>query len=160
MFVFDLTFFWTLLNLFILYLVLRKYLFRRVNEMLEKRTESVSSSLEDARNRMEEAQRTQEEARATLAEAREESARILEEARMNGRQIYDDIVKTARTDAADLIRKTTEAMEIDRARMARDMYDQVVRLSLAAASKVVEQNLDTVRNRELVDRILNEEGNT
>jgi F-type H+-transporting ATPase subunit b len=138
--------------------VLKKLLFNRVSNLIEKRTKSISDSLESAKIQNEEAEATIKKAEETLASAREEASQIIEDARLSGKKEYDDIMKDARHEATELIHKTTEAMEKDRSRMMREIYDQIVRLSLEAASRVVEDNMDTERSRKIVERILEEEG--
>jgi F-type H+-transporting ATPase subunit b len=42
--------------------------------------------------------------------------------------------------------------------MLKEIKNQVASLALAAATKVIEANMDTVSNRALVDKFIDEEG--
>ena len=48
-------FVWTIINLIVLYLVLRKILFKPVTEFMENRTNSIKQQLEDSKNSNEKA---------------------------------------------------------------------------------------------------------
>lgn len=158
MFKFGPTFIWTIVNLLILYFILKKLLFNKVTDLMEKRSKSISDSIDNAKNYVLEAEINSKESEKALANARIEAANVIEESRKNGEKEYDDIIKKAKLEASVLIRKTTDAMEQDRTKMIKEMYDQIVNLSLEAASRVVECNMDTEKSRQIVESILEEEG--
>jgi F-type H+-transporting ATPase subunit b len=54
--------------------------------------------------------------------------------------------------------KGREEIEREREQMLKDIKGQVAGLALAAASKVIDANMDNERNRALVDKFIDEEG--
>jgi F-type H+-transporting ATPase subunit b len=87
---------------------------------------------------------------ATEAKAREEIQAQVKEAQ--------DLRKTLTAEAAakseEMVRRAQEQIEADKARAMLDIRVKVATLSLGAAEKLLNENMDTDRNRRLVDEFL------
>lgn len=146
------------LNLIILYMALRKLLFKRVTEFMENRTNSIKASLEDAENTRVEADGLKLQYQQLLNTAREKGDKIIEEARLKAEKESEGIIAAAREKSEGILAKAAEDIELERQQMLKDIRGHVAGLALAAASKVIEYNLDTDANRALVDRFIDEAG--
>jgi F-type H+-transporting ATPase subunit b len=152
------TFIFAAVNLLVLYLVMKKLLFKPVTEFMERRKKSISDSLERAAKEMAEAEAMKKEYDELLKSARKEAERIISSATAKAETEYDSIIKKAGVEADKIIASAKEEIEIERKKSLAGIRNEVAGLALVAASKVIEKNLDTESNRELVDKILNEEG--
>jgi len=152
------TFIWVAINLAILYMILKRFLFKPVTEFMKKRAVMISESIENSKRAHAEAEELKKEYEKRLKTAKAEADRILEEARLRASAEYEAIVGESRREAERLIEKAKEAVEQERIKMLKDIRNQVASLALAAASKVIEANMDTERNRMLVERFLDKEG--
>ena len=72
---------WTVIFFLIVFFALRKFAFGPIQQMIEKRQESIQHSIEAADEARDEAQRLLEEHRKLIAEARSQGEAILAEAR-------------------------------------------------------------------------------
>ena len=145
-------------NLIILYIVLRKLLFKKVTEFMENRTNSIRNSLENAEKAKVEAGELKLQYQNHLNSATEKGEKIIEEARIKAEKESDRIIADAKQQSESIIAKALEEIEKERLQMLKDIRGQVAGLALAAASKVIEANMDTEANRALVDRFVDEEG--
>lgn len=152
------TFIWTLVNILVLFFVLRKILFGRVTVFMEMRTQSIKDAIESADKKNAEALELKQIYEDQVRSAREDADKIMGDARGRAGREYDAIVSQARTDAEGLLSRAREEIERERAQMLKDVKNQVVVLALSAASKVIEANMDNERNRSLVENFINEEG--
>ena len=146
------------INLIILYLVLKKLLFKRVTEFMENRTRSIKESLENAENARTEVAQLKLEYQKLMGEAHEKGEKIVDDARMRALSESEKIMAEARQKSENLLSKAMDDIQQERQQMMKELRNQVAGLALAAASKVMEANMDTEANRVLVDRFIDEAG--
>jgi len=158
MFNFGYTFIFTAINMFVLWFILKKIFFKPVTEFMQKRTESIQKDIDDAKKDKNEAEKLRLKYEEILKGAREEAAKIISDAENTANLEYQRIINEAKEQAQAIIDKAHVAIEEERAEMVKDIKNQVASLALAAASKVIEANMDTENNRALVDKFIKEEG--
>jgi ATP synthase, F0 subunit b len=146
------------LNLIILYVALRKILFKPVTQFMDNRTKAIKDSIDNAEKAKSEAALFKKQYEDQLNTARGQGEAIIEEARKKAELEYEKIIAAAKQDSENIIDKAREEIELEREQMLKEIRSQVAGLALAAASKVIEANLDTETNRALVDRFIDEAG--
>ena len=72
---------WPIVNIVVFYLLLRKFLFGPVSEVMEKRKKMISSDLDDAAQTKAEAEEIKQEYEKNLAQAKDEAGQIVSDAR-------------------------------------------------------------------------------
>jgi F-type H+-transporting ATPase subunit b len=152
------TFIWVAINLMILYFFLRKFLFKPVTQFMEKRTMSIKNAIESAEANRSESETLRLKYTEQLRAARDDADKILNDARIRADKEYEAIINNARQNVEDINAKAREELELERQQVTRDIKNQVAGLALAAASKVLEANMDTESNRKLVDDFLDKAG--
>jgi F-type H+-transporting ATPase subunit b len=146
------------INLVILYLFMRKFLFKPVTAYMENRSNGIRESMDAADKAQADALELKQQYEEQLKAARTEAARLMDEAREKAGREYEKLSAEAKKDAEDILAKAREAIGRERAEMLREVKNQVAGLALAAASKVIGANMDTEKNRVLVDKFIEEEG--
>ena len=146
------------LNLIILYVILRKILFKPVTEFMEKRTQSIKDSIDDAEKQKKEALEMKQSYEAQLREAKIKGETIINEAIEKAGRASDEIIMNARKEASLLKDAAREETEHEREQMLRDIHNQVVELVVAVSSKVLDANYNTTKNQQLIEEFLGEEG--
>ena len=71
---------WVFVDLLILFVLMKKFLFGPITQMLDDRAQQVSDTLDQADKRLAEAEQQQTAHAAQLASAKQEAAQIIEEA--------------------------------------------------------------------------------
>ncbi len=143
-------FFWTWLVFIALYLLLKRFAWPAIVKATEEREQSIARQLEEAETR-------NAEAAAHLAEQQ----KLLGEARSQGQQLLADAKHAADRERSTALEKTKQEQEalLDRAKRdiaaerdkaVRALREEAVDLSLAVASKLIEQRLDSDGDRKLV----------
>lgn len=146
------------LNLVILYWFLRKFLFKPVTKFMDDRTNSIKDSIDHAEKSKAEAAELKAQYEVKLQAAKAEADKIIGDANIRANKEYDGILSAAKTDAQGVLAKAREEIQRERVQMLKEIKNQVATLALAAASKVIETNMDTATNRALVDKFIDEEG--
>jgi F-type H+-transporting ATPase subunit b len=145
-------------NLLILYAALRKFLFKPITTFMEKRSNAIRDSIDHAEKAKADALELKQQYEDQLAAARKEAAQIIEEARGKAAREYERIIGAAKKEAEGILIRAREEITRERADMLREARNQIASLALAAASKVMEANMNNESNRALVDRFIEEEG--
>jgi F-type H+-transporting ATPase subunit b len=146
------------LNLIVLYLFLKRILFKPVTKFMEDRTKSIKDSIDNAEKAKVDAADLRQQYELKLRIAKDEAEKIISDSNVRANKEYDSILNTAKQDAQGVMTKAREEIERERVHMLKEIKNQVASLALAAATKVIEANMDTVSNRALVDKFIDEEG--
>ena len=92
----DFTFVWTAINLVVLFLFLRRFLFKRVGAFMLARSAKIEADMAQGARDKTEGERYRAEYNALVKEAAAERARTLEAARQKAGAHYDEVVAEAR----------------------------------------------------------------
>ena len=91
----DMNLVYEMINLVVLYLLLRHFLIRPVTQIMEKRRKVIEEGLKNARTAQDDAMKMKQEYQDALKGAREESAALIERARKDAKVEYERIVGEA-----------------------------------------------------------------
>ena len=149
---------WTIVNILVLFLLLKHFLFKPITEMMESRTAEIENNLKDAEDQKQKASELTAQYVEKLQGAHAEAAQIVSEARQRGQREYDAILKTAGQDAQKEQERVRADMEREREEMLRGVQENVTELVLLTASKLSQKELDEESDRKLVDSFLSEAG--
>ena len=148
----------TIINLLVLYFLMKKFLFKPVNNIIAKREEAIKKQFDDADEAKKKAEETKKQYEESLASAKDESARIVQEAKDKARVEYDRIVKSADEEVAKRLQKAEETIAEEKAKSLRNMEADFEGLVVAAASKVVGEKVTVENSQKLYDDFLAEMG--
>ena len=135
---------WTIINLIVLFLLLRHFLINPVSNIMEQRRKLIADGLQNAQDTQDEANRLKAEYEEALSGAKKESAEIVDKARIDARAEYDRIVGEAGAKAGNIIENAKENVRIEREQTMKELQSQIAGLAIASAEKIVgdkEQNL-------------------
>lgn len=149
---------WTIVNILVLFLLLKHFLFKPITEMMESRTAEIENNLKDAEDQKQKASELTAQYEEKLQGAHAEAAQIVSEARQRGQREYDAILKTVGQDAQKEQERARADMEREREEMLRGVQENVTELVLLTASKLSQKELDEESDRKLVDSFLSEAG--
>ncbi len=139
-----------IVNFIILLVLLRMLLYKPMLNMLNSRKQKIQESLEYADQVKRDAANQQKEFERKLEDQRREMQAAAQAASQVGEKEREAILAQARDEARKLVEQAKGQIEYERRQMMADLHDEVVRLSLLAAQKVIGQSLDDQAHRKLV----------
>ena len=149
---------WTVINLLILYFLIKKFLFGRVDEILARRQEEVEEASKEADMMIEEAKRTKAEYEQRIELADEEKEQILADIKKQGYDEYERIIDDARKKGEQIITEARHNAEVEKDK-AKEVYAaQLADMVVEAASKIAATKHSTADDKELYDKFINEAG--
>lgn len=135
----------------IMFVVLREWAFKPLLGMLEKRRQAIARGLEDARVAADARANAEKEANKIISEAQTRAAEVIREATERASKVDHEIRQQAETDASRARESAMVELEGERNRMLSELRGQIVALAIAAAQKLISENLDEKRQRALVN---------
>ena len=149
---------WNIANLLVLFLLLKHFLFKPVNAILDKRAQAIQWGREEAQAQRIEAQELKEPYAQRLAQASQEAARLVAQAKSQGQREYEAILEKAQRDAQRVQQQAQAELEAQRQKALADTRQQVASLALMAAAKVAQRRMDETEDQALVEEFLREAG--
>jgi F-type H+-transporting ATPase subunit b len=145
---------WTVVVFLLTLLIMKRFVFGPVGEMIEKRRASISASIEEAETSRDEAVRLLGEYKAQLAEARREADELRDAGRREGERQKTEIVGQANDQRERIVTDTKTQIDAQAQAAVAGIRDDVVVLALSAAEKVTRKSLSDDDHRRLVEEAL------
>ena len=151
---------WTLAIFLVLVVVLARTAWPAILKAVEEREKKIQEQLDRADQANQEAQRVLADYQQRLAAARNEAQELLAAGRQAAEKVREEIAARARAEHEELIGRARREIAAEREKALAELRGEAVELSLAAASKVLERNLDSEADRKLVREYLDSLHNT
>ncbi|MTD30839.1 F0F1 ATP synthase subunit B [Planomicrobium sp. YIM 101495] len=148
----------TLVIFSLLMLLLKKFAWGPLMGVMQQREELIASEIEAAENSRQESHKLLEEQRAILKDASTQAQQIVENAKKQGEVSREDIITTARAEAGRMKDAAVQEIANEREKAIAAVRDEVVALSLLAASKVLDKEISEEENRQLINETIAKAG--
>ncbi len=147
---------WTVINLLVTYFILKRFVFKPIMKLLDKRREAVIAELEDAASKTASAKALLSEADRRIEDSKGEASAILSESRVQAERQSQSIIKAAQTEAGNIIGRSNEDAKRMHNAMLDQMRDEVADLAVSIATKVVGSLIEESQQKELSEKIMDE----
>lgn len=144
----------TLVNLLILILVVKHFLFDKVNAILDARKTEVEKTYDEADIKLKNAESLENEYTERLAGAKEESAEIIKNATKKAQKRSDEIISEAQNEAREITLKANADIEKEKKRAVNQIKDDISDIAISIAEKVVSKEIDPKTHEELIDSFI------
>ena len=137
----------TFLNTLILFLVLKHFLFDKVNKVIEDRKNDVKETYRQADEAKENAEKLEAEYTSRLEGAKEESAQIIQTATRKAQQRSDEIISEA-----------SREIEREKKIAVNQIKNEITDIAFSAAAAVVEKDMTGEDNERLIEKFIDNVG--
>lgn len=148
----------SLLNLIILFLLVKKFLFKPVNNMLDRRQSEIDKRYEAA----DEAKRIAEENELLWNEkidtVKAETDEMIKKAQNSAKRQGETIVSKAKEQADGIIRQAENQAQLEMKKAEESIKQEIVEVSTALANKILEREINTEDHRGLIDSFIEKMG--
>ncbi|MDR2176565.1 MAG: F0F1 ATP synthase subunit B [Treponema sp.] len=143
------TFLVTLINIGLLFVILRAVLFKPVTRFMAERTKKIEESLSGADRERTEARRLLEQYQGQLKKAGEEAETIIKSARENADREAELIIAGGKTRVENMIAAAQERIAAERQAAQAQFKAEAAALVIAAAGRLLMRDLNQEDNRRL-----------
>lgn len=126
-----------IINLIILYILMKKFLFGPVNRIIAKRQEEADARFVQASEKEEKAQESIKQYAALLADASDEKERIVAEAKQEASDAYRRMIDEAKVRAEEIVDKAKLDAENEKKVILQQADSAVRELAVNAAARMV-----------------------
>lgn len=147
---------WGLVAFALLMAFMSKFVFPKMNTMLDERGAKIQGQIEEAESQRSQAEQLRRQYEEQLADARNHANDIVEDARSQAERLRAEAVSRAEEEAAQITARAREDVAAERGRLVQDLRGQVATLSVELAGKIVQRELDPAQHQQLVDQYIDE----
>ena len=153
---------WTLiaqiLNLFLQMYLINRFLFKPINEIIEKRRKMATEELDSARVLNEEAEALKNEYEANIAEAKEKANEIIASANRSALSRSDEIIAEANKEATAIKNKAEADILQERKKAINDIKNEIGSMAVDIAGKVIEREVNADDHEKLINEFIENVG--
>ena len=147
--------FWMTIIFAIVFFVLAKFGFPIITGMVEKRSKRISDSLEAARIAEDALAHLEQEKERLVSETRAEQARLMQEAAAERDRMIAQAQEQARAEAQKIMDDARERINEEKEAAMKEIRNEVAKVSLAIAEKVVRKELSSdASQKQLIEELI------
>lgn len=148
----------TLANTVVLFLVLKKFLFKPVMNMITARQQEIDDLYAKADEDKQQAAILRSEYEQKLSVAADTSERLVKEAVARGQSREEEILRKANLEAEAILSKASADIAQEKKKAVNDAKNEISELAMEIAGKVVGKTLNPEDQIKLVDQFIDELG--
>ncbi len=154
----DVNLLFTIINLIVLFIAMRVFLFKPVQKIIAQRQAEADRQFQEAADRMSEAENTRLRYEQSITEFDEKKKVILEEAKETANQEYHKILKDAKEAAAEVRREAMVEAEGQKAQILKKTEQEIAELIVDAAQKMIGGKTGAEVDHALYNKFLDKAG--
>ncbi|MGN0444501.1 MAG: F0F1 ATP synthase subunit B [Acutalibacteraceae bacterium] len=148
----------SLCNLAILFLILKKFLYKPVRKMLQQRQKSVDDKYAQAQEALSKAESDKAEYEKKLGLAKSDAQAIIKKATDTADERSKEIVSSAREEASLIINRAQSAAELEKKKAEQEIKGEIVSVSTLLAEKLLEREISEDDHKAMIDSFIEEIG--
>ena len=153
---FSVTLIITIINITILFFILRKVLFKPVTKFMADRAKRVQDSIDQAQSEKEQARKLLEEYKTKLKNAQTEAEQILKNSREDAERHAQRIIAEGKAEAANILTVAQKQIDAEHQAALAKFKLEAAALVMAASSKLAAREFSGEDNRRYVNMLLDE----
>ena len=148
----------SLANLVILFLILKKLLFKPVKKIVDKRQKEIESEYKKAEKTQAEADAIKAEWEGKMATAEAEADKIISDAVERADSRYEVMLYESREKADQIIRKAKADIERERKDARETIKKEIVDVSQTLSEQIIGREINMDDHRDLIDKAIDKIG--
>ncbi len=152
------TFIAMICNLFIQVYLIKRFLFKPINAMLEKRKALADAQIQDAVKAKDEAEAMKAEYEQNMQEAKAKAGEILATAQKTATLQSEEMLRDASQQVAALKAKAESDIAQEKRKAVNEIKDEIGGMAMEIAGKVIERELNEEDHAKLIDEFISNVG--
>ena len=150
----------SLANLFILYLLVKRFLFKPIQKVLEQRKTEVEEQYASAERAEAEALSDRDAWREKMSGAQQEADAIIKKASETAKMSAEAIVAGAKEQAEGIVAAAEEEARLERRKAEEGIRQELVGVSTALAGQLLGREINAADHQSLIDSFIEELGDS
>ncbi len=145
-------------NLLIQMYLIKRFLFKPINEMLQKRKEKADAEIQSAEKAKNEAEAIKAEYEQNMLEAKERANEILSNAQKTAALQSEEAIREANRQAAAIKAKAESDIAQEKRKAVNEIKDEIGGMAVEIAGKVIEREISEADHAKLIDEFIKNVG--
>ena len=145
---------WGWITFVFLLILLYKFSWKPILSTIDKRENTIQDSLDSAKNAQDEAELLLTKHQEMIRSAEEEAQKLIRENKELAEKSKQDIIAQANQSAQELLAKAKNEIEKEKESAMLALRSEIADLAISATKKIIGENLDEVRNRKVVEDLI------
>lgn len=141
-------------NLFLQMYLIKRFLFKPINAMLEKRKEMADAQIQDAVKAKEEALAMKSEYEQNMLEAKNKANEIVTTAQKTAAVQSEEMLKEASQQAAAMKAKAESDIAQEKRKAVNEVKNEIGGMAMEIAGKVIEREINEEDHAKLIDEFI------
>lgn len=146
------------ISTFIIVVICRRFFWDKLLAFIKKSQELIQANIDSSEKLKAQAMEEKQKYDAQLASAGAKANAILDEARRQADAQKAEILDSAKNQAENIERAAREDIERDKLKAQKEMKTAITDVALAAAGQILEAEIDEARQKEILDRLIEQAG--
>ena len=143
-----------LCNVFILYIILRKFFWEKIKKFMDDRAAAVQDAIDAAEAVNKRADEKMANYSKRIANVEEEGREIIKASRQQADAQAQIIIEEARKQASDIIAKAEKTIELEKSQAMEEMRQEIASIAMLAAEQIVGKEIDNVGQDAIIDQAI------
>ena len=152
------TFIAQICNLFIQLYLIKRFLLKPINAVLEKRKEMATAEIKEAEKAKEEARAIKEEDEQNMAEAKEKANTLIANAQKSASLQSEEMIQEANKQAAAIKAKAESDIAQEKKKAVNELKGEIGGMAMEIAGKVIEREISEKDHEKLIDEFISNVG--
>lgn len=144
----------SLANLVILFLIIKKFLYKRVKKMLEARQTTIDNRYNEAQKAKDEALSTKELYEEKLSDAKAEADGIISDAVTTAKARENEIIVKAKGEAELIVTQAKEDARLEVKKAEEGIKQEIVEVSTLLTEKMLEREINKADHKQIIDSFI------
>ena len=144
----------SMVNLLILTLIIKKFLYKPVKKMMDARRAAIDEDYAQAKTAREEAEQTRQNYEEAMAAAKMTGDQIIADANRTAEYRSNEIVAEARERASEIRRQAEADAVLERKKAEDEMKHEIANVSAQLTGKLLQREINEEDHRTLIDSFL------
>ena len=145
-----------IINFLLLLGLLYLFAYKPILRMFDERANRIKESMDMTESVKEQAANAEEEAKKRIEEAGKEGQGVIARAIKTGEEIKQKAEQDAKPEAEALVARARNEIQQERDEAITELRKEFTDLTISAAEKIIEQELDKEAHRKLIDKVIEE----
>lgn len=140
-----------IVNLIILFFVLKHFVYKPVAKFLSKREESISHDIDTAANERQKAEQARAKYEELLENSKNEAAEIVAKGKERADKVYNEAVEQGRAEAKQIVSRAFTEIEREKKAAYESMRDDIADMAIGVAERILKREISEEDNRRIID---------
>lgn len=154
------TFIAQICNLFLQVYLIKRFLFKPINNILAKRKEMADAQIQDAVKAREEAEAMKSQYEQDMIQAKNKANEIVVSAQKTASAQSEELLREASRQAAAMKNKAEADIEQEKRKAVNEIKDEIGGMAMEIAGKVIEREISEEDHAKLIDDFIENVGET